>query len=215
MEERKYTVYKHSSPEGKVYVGCTSTSPERRWGANGCGYKFNNTMYDDIQKFGWDNFDHDILASDICEKEAYELERQYISEYNSTDPAHGYNISTGGKGTCGVPLNEEKKAKLIKAISGENHYLYRKHLQENTRQKLSEAHKGERNPSYGKPRSEETRRKISKGNSKKIGCVETGEIYDSIAIASMNKGLSSSSCISSALTGRYETSGGYHWEYVD
>ena len=54
MEERKYTVYKHSSPEGKVYVGYTSTSPERRWGANRCGYKFNNTMYDDIQKFGWD-----------------------------------------------------------------------------------------------------------------------------------------------------------------
>lgn len=32
MEERKYTVYKHTSPEGKVYVGCTSTSPKRRWG---------------------------------------------------------------------------------------------------------------------------------------------------------------------------------------
>lgn len=30
MEERKYTVYKHSSPKGKVYVGCISTSPERR-----------------------------------------------------------------------------------------------------------------------------------------------------------------------------------------
>lgn len=34
MEERKYTVYKHTSPEGKVYVGCTSTSPKRRWGAD-------------------------------------------------------------------------------------------------------------------------------------------------------------------------------------
>ena len=51
-------------------------------------------------------------------KKAYELERQYISEYNSTDPANGYNISTGGKGTCGVPLGEEQKAKLIEAISG-------------------------------------------------------------------------------------------------
>lgn len=54
MEERKYIVYKHSSPEEKVYVGCISTSPERRWGGNGCRYKFNNTMYDDIQKFEWD-----------------------------------------------------------------------------------------------------------------------------------------------------------------
>ena len=28
MEEKKYTVYKHTSPDGKVYVGCTSMNIE-------------------------------------------------------------------------------------------------------------------------------------------------------------------------------------------
>lgn len=215
MEERKYTIYKHTSPEGKIYVGCTSMRPERRWGLDGHGYKFNEAMYDDIQKFGWDNFGHDILASDLCENDAYELEKYYISKFDSTNPKRGYSISSGGKGTCGVPLGEEQKIKLIKAISGKNHYLYGKHLPDETRQKLSETHKGKRNPNQGKPRSEETRRKIGNGNSKRVLCVETGAIYDSLSIAASCKGMLSISGISSALNGRYETSGGYHWRYVD
>lgn len=215
MEERKYTVYKHTSPEGKVYIGCTGVGTKRRWGLNGRRYEFNKAMYDDIQKFGWNNFSHDVLASDMYEDDAYELERHYISEYDSTNPKHGYNISIGGKGACGVPLREDVKKNLIAAISGENHYLYGKHIPEETKRKLSEAHKGERNPNYGKPRSEETRRKIGKGNSKRVRCVETGEIYDSLTDAAANKGIASVSCISSAIHGRYETSGGYHWEYAD
>lgn len=215
MREGKYTVYKHTSPEGKVYIGCTSMNPDRRWGSNGWGYKFNSDMYNDIRKFGWDNFNHDILASSICEHDAYELEKHYISEYDSTNPKRGYNIATGGKGACGVALNTERKTKLIEAISGENHYLYRKHLPEETRRKLSEAHKGARNPNYGKPRSEETRRKIADSNSKKVRCIETGEIYSSITLASASKGISSPSGISAAIKGRYKTSGGYHWECVE
>ena len=215
MGEKKYTVYKHTSPEGKVYVGCTGSKPERRWGLNGRGYKFNDIMHKDIQKFGWDNFEHEVLASDLSEIDAYELEKRYISEYDTTNPQHGYNIATGGKGAVGVSLSEERKADLLRYISGEKHYLYGKHLPEETRQKLSEAHKGERNPNYGKPRSAETRRKIGKGNSKKVRCIETGEIFDSVTAASIDKGILSNSCISAALHGRYKTSGGYHWEYVD
>lgn len=215
MGEKKYTVYRHISPEGKVYVGCTGDKPARRWGLNGRGYKFNDIMHNDIQKFGWDNFEHEILASDLSEIDAYELEKRYISEYDATNPQYGYNTSTGGKGAVGVSLSEERKTNLLKHITGEKHYLYGKHLPEETRQKLSEAHKGERNPNYGKPRSAETRRKIGIANSKRVRCVETGEIFDSTGIAATSKGISSPSGVSSALRGRYKTSGGYHWEYVD
>lgn len=215
MTEKKYTVYKHVSPKGKVYVGCTSNKPARRWGLNGRGYNFNDIMHKDIQKYGWDNFEHEILASDLNENDAYELEKHYISEYGTTNPQYGYNISTGGKGAVGVSLSEERKANLLKHITGEKHYLYGKHLPEETRRKLSEAHKGERNPNYGKPRSAETRRKIGSANSKRVRCVETGEIFDSTTMAATSKGISSSSGISLALHGKYKTSGGYHWEYVD
>ena len=34
-----YTVYKHTSPHGKVYIGITSQSPIRRWRKDGSGYK--------------------------------------------------------------------------------------------------------------------------------------------------------------------------------
>ena len=215
MKDKKYTVYKHTSPEGKIYVGCTGMKAERRWGLNGRGYKFSSSMHSDIQKFGWDNFEHDILASNLSESDAYELEKHYISEYDATNPQRGYNIAIGGKGAVGVPLGEKQKANLIKSISGEKHYLYGKHLPDETKRKLSEAHKGERNPNYGKSRSAETRVKIGKANSKKVRCIETNEIFDSIAKAAASKGMSSSSSISSALHGRYETSCGYHWEYIE
>lgn len=34
-----YTVYRHTSPSGKVYIGITSMNPEKRWGKNGYGYR--------------------------------------------------------------------------------------------------------------------------------------------------------------------------------
>lgn len=33
-----YTVYKHTSPSGKVYIGITKKKPEYRWN-HGRGYK--------------------------------------------------------------------------------------------------------------------------------------------------------------------------------
>ena len=34
-----YCVYIHTFPNGKVYVGITCTAPERRWRADGSGYR--------------------------------------------------------------------------------------------------------------------------------------------------------------------------------
>lgn len=50
--------------------------------------------------------------------------------------------------------------------------------------------------------------------SKKVMCVETGKIYDSIAQAYRLTHISSSS-IRTCLKGKKETAGGYHWRYVD
>lgn len=41
LEANNYTVYKHTSPVGKVYIGITKMNPVRRW-ANGLGYKKRN-----------------------------------------------------------------------------------------------------------------------------------------------------------------------------
>ena len=52
------------------------------------------------------------------------------------------------------------------------------------------------------------------GRSKKpVVCVETGRVFESIAQAAMAMGITAS-CINNALSGKYETSAGYHWEYA-
>lgn len=50
--------------------------------------------------------------------------------------------------------------------------------------------------------------------SKKIMCVETAEIFISIAQASMKKKISKSH-ICKCLKGKVKTAGGYHWKYVE
>ena len=67
-----YCVYKHTSPEGKVYIGITSMNPERRWNG-GLGYARNLYFLADIMYFGWKNFKHEIIASDMSKQEAEKL----------------------------------------------------------------------------------------------------------------------------------------------
>ena len=50
-EERNYTVYKHTSPSGKIYIGMTCQKPKDRWGKDGNGYK-GQPFYNAIQKYG-------------------------------------------------------------------------------------------------------------------------------------------------------------------
>lgn len=46
---RRWVVYKHVSPIGKVYVGITSNKPEKRWN-NGRNYKDNTYFKHAINK---------------------------------------------------------------------------------------------------------------------------------------------------------------------
>ena len=112
-----YCVYKHTSPEGKVYIGITSMNPERRWNG-GLGYARNLYFLADIMYFGWKNFKHEIIATDMSKQEAEKLEADNILETNSTNPAFGYNIQlpmcrpmTGGYNVTGrvrcIETNEE------------------------------------------------------------------------------------------------------------
>lgn len=95
MEERKWCIYKHTSPSNKVYIGITCQKPTNRWRKNGQGYKscvvFNNA----IQKYGWNNFKHEILETNLTQDEACILEIKYIKKYNSQVP-YGYNVDKGG-----------------------------------------------------------------------------------------------------------------------
>jgi len=90
-----WKVYVHISPERKAYVGMTSQKIKDRWG-RGSSYRNNKDFYADIQRYGWDNFEHEVIADCLNFDEACLLEEETIRRYNSLVP-FGYNKSTGGE----------------------------------------------------------------------------------------------------------------------
>lgn len=107
----KYYVYKHTTPNGKVYIGITCRNPQIRWGY-GSGYK-TQIFYRAVKKYGWENIKHEILFSDLTEEEASDKERKLIAEYDSCNPEHGYNKNYGG--TFGNKVTEEGLLKIARA----------------------------------------------------------------------------------------------------
>lgn len=56
----KGTIYKYTSPSGKVYIGQTVNSQEQR-AKKGEGYKGCPAFYRAIQKYGFENFLYEVL----------------------------------------------------------------------------------------------------------------------------------------------------------
>ena len=80
MEEKKYCIYYHKSPDGKYYIGQTCQLAENRW-KNGTGYnttKFNKQVIVDYG--GWDAFEHGILIDNLTAEEADEKEAYFIKQ---------------------------------------------------------------------------------------------------------------------------------------
>lgn len=175
MEEKTFIVYKHTSPEGKVYIGMTCHKPIVRWRKDGSGYKNNVHFWGAIQKYGWKNFKHEILAENLGKEEAEKLEIEEIEKSNSANKDFGYNIALGG--SVNVPT-EEIKQKISKANKG------RKWTDEQ-KSKIAGRDKGRFVPEEwrikmsiaqtGRKHTEETKRKISEGNKGKVVSQETRE----------------------------------------
>ena len=207
-----YFVYIHQLRiDGRVYVGQSCMkSLEARSGAHGHRYKRCPKFYNAIQKYGWDAFEHTIIANNLTLEEANKLEAELIIKYNSIE--NGFNINEGGR----------------------NHtYTIEQ------RQAMSERMKGAKNPNYGKPRSEETKRRIGIANSiaqlgrkhspetiekmRKahqkdipIRCIETGKIYSCPSEASWDVHQTrQGGHITQVCQGERHTAYGFHWEYYN
>lgn len=198
VEERNYCVYMHTSPSGKRYIGLTRQNPpEKRW-ANGHGYSDNKYLSRAIDKYGWDNFEHVILAEKLTQKEAEEKEIEFISYYKSANRNFGYNLSNGGE--CIGKHSEESKKKMSEAKKG-------KHHSEEAKRKMSEIRKN---------MSDETKRKMSKSRMKEVYQFDrNGQLlnkYNSILEASTKTNISDC-LISSCCTKNAKTAGGYIWSH--
>lgn len=109
--EHNYYVYIHTSPSGKKYVGVTRQPPERRWNY-GSGYIRNPYFTRAIKKYGWDNFEHEIVASGLTQYDALYMEVDLIKKYDSFH--NGYNSSSGGEGLPDRPLPRRAIEKSVR-----------------------------------------------------------------------------------------------------
>lgn len=173
-EEKKYCVYKHTSPSKKVYIGITRTKPEKRWGKDGVGYNTQQYFYRAIQKYGWDNFEHEILYTKLTKEEAEQMEIDLIAYYKSNQREFGYNIENGGNATG--KMSEETRQKISAANKGRVSPNKGKPMSDEQKKKLSESKIGKTTG----PRSEETKKKISEANKGKVVSDDTRQKISNI-----------------------------------
>lgn len=228
-----FCVYKHTAPNGKIYIGITSQKPSERWG-NGCNYSANRYFYRAIKKYGWEQFRHEILFDGLTKEEAEKKEVELISSLRATDPKVGYNSRNGGS-VCGFseqaiermreahrgkPNTPEQRAKISAALKGRkiSSGTLGCKFREETRRKMSEAQRG-------KILTEETKHKIScsrsgimtgsaNHKSKKVQNIDTGVIYASQHIASKECGICQCD-ISDCCRGNRKSAKGTHWRFYE
>lgn len=111
-----YKVYKFTSPSGKIYIGVTRQSVERRW-RKGRAYKTNSYLTYAINKYGWDNIIKEILFDNLSYDEASQKEKELIKLYRSDERAFGYNIDHGGIANA-REVSQETREKLSKMNMG-------------------------------------------------------------------------------------------------
>ena len=195
-ESRKFYVYEHIRKDNNTcfYVG--KGTGNRAYNLD--RVNFHNSVRDEY------GCRVEIIKDGLTEEEAFKLETERIEDYVITfgyginiegydDYDHNLpyltNFTWGGEGVSGGHLSEEHKQKLSEShkgkLAGKNHPLYGKHHSEETKQKMSES--GKR-----KQFSEEHKKNISKSlkgrvvwNIKKVICVTTGKMFNSIKEAAI------------------------------
>lgn len=105
----KWKVYYHLFPNGKYYIGITSEEDINRRFENGYGY-YGQPVFNAIQKYGWDNIEHGLIATNLTKEEALNFESLLIKKLNTFLP-NGYNATYGGEGTTCYNENDIIKIK--------------------------------------------------------------------------------------------------------
>lgn len=198
----KFCVYVHTNKiNGKKYVGQTvnGNNPNKRW-QNGLGYKTQKYFWRAIEKYGWDGFEHEIIASNLTKEEADNFEKLLIFKLDTMNPDKGYNLTEGGQGSAGYHPSEETRKKMSEASKG------RKNTDEQKR-KNSEWHKNNPLPGMFKKGQDPWNKGINP-----VICLDTEEIFSGAHEAEVKTGIPNAN-ITAVCKGKRKTAGGYHWAY--
>ena len=209
-----YKVYIHKFPNGKAYIGITRQEPKIR-GGGGNGYVRNEYMYRAIKKYGWENIEHIVLFDGLSKNDACEVEKELIKKHKTNNKNFGYNIESGGQ--CSS-LAESTKQKLREAHTG-------KRASKETKDKMSASRKRflSENPEYYQKNLENIMCAVEKAAELKRKSVIQYDldgnflaVWNSTREAERVLGIYHShiaKCCNKVP--KYNTAGGYRWEYAD
>lgn len=205
MKDSKiFCLYKHTSPSNKCYIGITSQDPKHRWGDNGKNYliikddgSFKHPYFANaILKYGWDNFNHEILYENLDEEEAQRLEKEYIAIYKQGGKS--YNITDGGEGVSGYKFTPEQIKKLSQSHTGI------KQSSETIAKRVAK--------NIGKTRTDEQKMKTSKPVKQYTKDLKFVAEYFGIREASVKTGINSAH-ISQCCNKKRKSAGNYIWVF--
>jgi group I intron endonuclease len=213
-----FLVYCHKNKiNGKRYIGFTSYvhNPNRRW-RDGLGYlnSHHKVFAAAIEKYGWENFEHEILECNIATREEVNTREKYwIAKYHTYvgDPeCWGYNATVGGCGSKGRIVSEAEKEwrRQLKLGTKRSHEALQKQSktlkgrpQNMTPKKIAQL------KACGELLSAAARKKR-----RPVMCIETGERWDSLTEAALAIGVAETT-IGACLHGRQKTVKGLHIKY--
>ena len=222
------TVQKRWRNNGEGYSPRKGQTPTKFWYAIQ-KYGWDSFHHEVLLTIQCDN--EEELVFWLKEWEKYYIEK-YDSFHNGYNSTLGGEGSTGYKHTQETKnkMSEIHKGEKHhfygktgeKAIcygrNGEKHPMYGKHHTDESKKKMSESHKGkmtgEKNPMYGrtgtnhpyyghKQTPEQIQKKIERA-SKKVICIQTGVVYNSIKIATEQTGINN---IGACCRGIYKSAG--------
>ena len=118
-----YSIYKATNKiNHKVYIGFDSNWPSRqKEHKRDCKSKLQIVFYRAIQKYGWDNFEWEVIYQSLDAVHTLNvMENYFITLCNSCitfKNSNGYNMTLGGEGTLGSKRNiafKKKRSALAK-----------------------------------------------------------------------------------------------------
>ena len=204
-----YYVYMHKNKiNNKIYIGRTKQTKTNRWGTNGNGYRDQADFWQAINDFGWDNFEHIILAENLTQDEANKLERELIAKYNTTDLDYGYNGNSGGE--KGLQWSDAARERMSESA--------KQRCDEEWRIQNSQLQSGSKRPQCSNPCSDEVKEIFRKRNSKAVYQKTLGGMiirkFNSQSEAERITGVPQAS-IWRCCNNQVKSAGGYDWDYVD
>ena len=146
----------------KIYIGQTNKQLSERIYGHFADSKRNRTtkIARAIKKYGFDNFNFEIIDSALSQEELNKLEKKYIELFKSNINEYGYNLLSGGN--QGGKHSDETKLKISKKLKeNPNKYWLGKSQSIESNKKRKESMKGVSCPQRGRKYSEEEKKIIS------------------------------------------------------